>query len=646
MADLISFMKSVLEKKYHETALAVIDAVYHDVSGMLLKNEEILKNFNEILNRNKTAALGYSAFMALFNLTSLPLYGKTFLNLSLRERHEFLKRLIDSSFFVPRMIGVGASFPFKFGYVCSEKVHASLGVPYRKEKVCPEPEPRWMRQIAPASGFDSDETIEADVVVVGTGAGGAVVAKELAEKGFAVAIVESGEFFRREVFTGNPLDMVPMLYKGRGITGTIGNAVIPIQRANAVGGTTLINSATCFRTPERVLKEWVGMGLSDFTPQVLEPYFERVEKTISVQECEAKYIGPIGEVIRDGCTSLGYSCGPLKHNIIDCDGQGVCTQGCPKDAKQSTNLTYIPRALNSAAQLFTGFSAEDIIIEGGRAAGIRAVGKGKDGRRVMLTCRAKAVILSAGTFVSPVIIQKNGLARGSRWVGGNLSIHPCVFVGAMFPDRQMRNGESIPQGYMIDQFDEKGMRFEGGTPPFMVFSSLMPGIGNEYLEWVKSYDNVGIFGCMVKDTSTGFVKQGPFGSTLAYYNLSGRDTKSLIDAIVILGNVYFAAGASKIFLPVYNRPVIERACDLNSIYTRGLKPRDLMLSAFHAMGTARIGINSSVSAFDANHQCHWVPGLYVVDGSSIPTSLGVNPQETIMAMATRAADKIAPVLEG
>ena len=615
MEKLISFVSSMLEKKYHETALAVIDAVYHDAPDMLLKNKEILNNFEEILKRNRIAATGYSAFMVMFNLAAVLRYGRTFMSLDAKTRHEFIKNLVDSRFFVPRMIGVGASFPFKFGYVCSEKVHASIGVPYRKEKVCPEPEPRWMKQITPASGFDSDETIEADVVVVGTGAGGAVVAKELAEKGFAVAIVESGEFFRREVFTGNPLDMVPMLYQGRGITGTIGNAVIPIQRANAVGGTTLINSATCFRTPEGVLKEWVGMGLKDFTPEVLEPYFERVEKTISVQECEAKYIGPIGEVIRDGCASLGYSCGPLKHNIIDCDGQGVCTQGCPKDAKQSTNLTYIPRALNSAAQLFTAFRAEDIIIEGERAAGIRAVGTGRNGRSITLSLRAKAVILSAGTFASPVIIQKNGLARGSRWVGGNLTIHPCVFVGAMFPDRKMRNSESIPQGYMIDQFDGRGMRFEGGTPPFMVFASLMPGIASEYLEWVKSYDHVGIFGCMVKDTSAGFVRPGPFGSTLAYYNLSGRDTKSLIDAIVILGNVYFAAGASKVFLPVYDRPVIEKAEDLNSIYGRGLKPRDLMLSAFHAMGTARIGLNSGVSAFDANHQCHWVPGLFVVDGA-------------------------------
>jgi hypothetical protein len=645
MGKALSFVNALLGKKYHEAALAVIGAVYHDVPGMLLKNEDILKNFEEILNRNKMAAAGYNLFLVMFNLVPLLWRGKTFLGLKAEARHEFLKGLVSSRFFVSRMIGVIASFPFKFGYVCSEEVHSSLNVPFRKERSCPEPEPRWMRQITPASGFETDEAIEADVVVVGTGAGGAVVAKELAEKGYAVAIIEAGEFYRRESFTGNPLDMVPMLYKSQGITGTVGNAVIPIQRGNAVGGTTLINSATCFRTPEEVLNEWVGMGLSDFTPQAMAPYFERVEKTISVQECEAKYIGPIGEVIRDGCAHFGYSCRPLKHNIIDCDGQGVCTQGCPKDAKQSTNLTYIPRALNAAAQLFTGFEATEILTRGERATGIKAVGTGKNGRKVTLTCTARAVILSCGAFVSPLLIQKNRLTRGNRWVGKNLTIHPCVFVGGMFPDRVMRNSESIPQGYMIDQFDKKGLRFEGGTPPLMVFSSIMPGIGKEYIEWVASYDHVGIFGCMVKDTSTGFVKLGPAGIPLVYYSLSKRDTQSLIESIHILGDVYFAAGASKIFLPVFNDPIINDTRDLKNIYSRNLKPRDLILCAFHAAGTTRIGLSSSNSVLDTGHQCHRVPGLFVVDGSSIPTSLGVNPMETIMAMATRAADKIAPILD-
>jgi hypothetical protein len=157
MGKVISFVMALLEKGFHKTAPALIDAVFYDVPDMHLKNEDILKNFEEILNRNKTAAFGYTAFIMMFNLIPLMLYGKSFLMLSPEKRYEFLKRLIDSDFIVPRMIGVTASFPFKFGYVSSADVHGSLNVPYRKEKVCPEPEPRWMKQITPAAGFESDE---------------------------------------------------------------------------------------------------------------------------------------------------------------------------------------------------------------------------------------------------------------------------------------------------------------------------------------------------------------------------------------------------------------------------------------------------------------------------------------------------------
>lgn len=624
--------------------LALAGAVFYGSRGLPLTPAEIVKNWDELIAEAPLFKGLWRLLMGLFNLLPFPRYGVTFTQLDPAGRYAFLKGLADSRYFVPRMLGNGLSLPFKIAYAGSPEVHAALEIPYRKEKICPEPEPRWMRQINPAAGFAGDETIEADIVVVGTGAGGAVVAKELAEKGLAVAIIEAGGFHRREEFTGNPRDMIPLLYRAKGFTATLGNAIIPIQMGCAVGGTTLINSATCFRTPDEVLWRWVAMGLKDFTPERMAPYFERVEQTIHVQECEAKYIGPIGEVIRQGCERLGYSCGPLKHNTIDCDGQGICTQGCSKDAKQSTNLTYIPRALSAAAQLFTGFEVQEILTAGERAVGVRAAGVGRGGRPVRLTCHARAVVLAAGAFGSPVLIQRNRLVRGNRWIGRNLTIHPAVFVGALFPEREMRNHMSIPQGYMIDEFAHEGLRFEGGTPPFMVMAGILPGLGREYTDWVMAYHHVAIFGCMVKDTGTGYVRSGPGGYPLMLYNLTRADTQSLVRAMQILGRVYFAAGARKIFLPTFDHPVLDRPEQLERIAGRRWKARDMLLCAFHGLGTVRIGLSDALSAADTDHQLHRVPGLFVVDGSSIPTGLGVNPQESIMAVATRAAERIERII--
>jgi hypothetical protein len=209
----------------------------------------------------------------------------------------------------------------------------------------------------------------------------------------------------------------------------------------------------------------------------------------------------------------------------------------------------------------------------------------------------------------------------------------------------MKNPTSIPQGYMIDEFHNEGLMFEGGTAPFMVLASILPGLGKEYVDMINSYHNLAIFGCMVKDTSTGFVRPGIGDTPFIFYYLNKRDTASLVKALGILGKVFFAAGAEKLFLSTFDHPMVESLEHLEKTLQRKWTPKNLFLSAYHAIGTAKIGLTGKDSAIDTNHQCHNVPGLFVVDGSSVPSSLGVNPQETIMAVATRAAEKIAKLLD-
>ena len=625
------------------------DGVFHGSPDLALSAADVIAKIEtDLAKASPSVSLAVSALLNLFNLAPIIMFSslKTIYRMSPVERSTFLAKLLDSKLFLKRMLGLGLTMPFKIYYTSSPEVHAHLNIPYAKEKVLPEAEPRWMKQVFSAGTFNNDEFIEADVVVVGTGAGGAVVAKELAEKGFAVAMIEEGIYHKRHEFTGVSIEMMVKLWRMGGLISSIGNCVIPIPLGKAVGGTTLINSCTCFRAPDEILNKWVNDGLTDFTPEKMAPYFDRVEEHIHVETCDMKYVGPIGEVVADGCKKLGYNNhGPLRHNTIDCDGQGVCVLGCPKDAKQSTNISYVPKALGSAAQLFTGFKVEEIIMDGKRATGLNAYGIGKDGKKVKLTCKARAVVLACGSLLTPMVLQNNKLVLGNKWVGKNLSIHPCTYVAAVMPGRDMKNPYTIPQGYHVAEFEKEGIMLEGGTTPFSIIGSTLTGIGKEYTDLIGAYQNLAIFGIMIKDTSTGSVRQGPAGMPLIFYNMNREDTQKLFKAVMILTDIFKAAGAGKIILPTFDHPLVNTPTDLERARKKKWSAKDMILTAYHPVGTARIGTSRKDSAIDINHECHDVPGLFIVDGSAVRTSIGVNPMVTIMAMATRAADRIAKILE-
>src|SRR6185312_3175586 len=245
-----------------------------------------------------------------------------------------------------------------------------------------------------------DLAVECDVVVIGTGAGGAVVGRELAEAGLAVVFVEEGRYFDRSDFTGRSFEMQQKLYRRGGGTFSIGNVAIPIPLGQTVGGTTTVNSGTCYRTPDRVLHQWQhDLGLAELGPDGLAPYFERVESVLGVERSKAELMGGNGRVIARGCESLGFTKhGPLKRNAPECDGQGVCCFGCPTDAKRSTNVSYVPLALKAGAALFTGLRAERVMVDGGRAVGV--VARTTAGHA--LTVRARSVVVSCGAILTPL----------------------------------------------------------------------------------------------------------------------------------------------------------------------------------------------------------------------------------------------------
>jgi choline dehydrogenase-like flavoprotein len=525
--------------------------------------------------------------------------------------------------------------PLKLAHFDDPALYRKLGCVYRAELPRAEQKPAYMRDRVHGE-LTGDLAVECDVVVIGTGAGGAVVARELAEAGVAVVMVEEGRYFERADFTGRPFEMQNKLYRRGGSTFSVGNVPIPIPLGMTVGGTTTVNSGTCYRTPDRVLHDWVrDLGLDELSPEALGPSFERVEGVLGVERARAEFLGGNARVIARGCDALGLTKhGPLRRNAPACDGQGVCCFGCPTDAKRSTNVSYVPLALRAGAELFTSAKVTRILVESGRAAGVVA----RSGAHV-LTVRSKAVVVSCGAILTPLLLGAQHLGGASGELGKNLSIHPATGAIAEFHE-EILPWKGIPQGYAIEDLHDEGILYEGSSLPLEFTVSMTQLIGPRLVQLAEGFDRVSTFGFMVEDSSRGSVR-AVMGQPVIQYWLQEADIAHIKRGLDLLAQIYFAAGAHTVHTPIAGHDVLTSEADLQALRASRLHAWDLDLSAYHPLGTARMGRDPARSVVGPNHEVHDTPGLYVVDGAAVPTSLGVNPQVTIMALATRAAGKIA-----
>ena len=526
----------------------------------------------------------------------------------------------------------GAAASIKLVHFDDAKLYEQRRVPYFKGG--PAEPARWLEQVRPAAQGDEDE-IECDVVVIGTGAGGGAVGKELAAKGHAVVFLEEGDLHRRDSFRGRGLEAHTKLYRQHGGIFALGNNFIPVFMGRLVGGSTAVNTGTCFRTPRWVLDEWCERLDTDaFSAEKMSTFFDRVESELQVVTGPIEHLGGVARVIARGCDKLGWKHFPLRRNAPGCDGQGVCDFGCPSGARRSTDVSYVPSALKLGAVLRTGAKVERVLVENGHAIGVRA--RSTKTRRT-LTVRARAVVLSGGAIPSPLLLQGQGICNESGELGRNLSLHPAVAVSALF-DETIEQYKSVPQGYASDQFHREGILMLGATAPLDVAAAMFAFAGERLTQVMDDYDRIATFAAMVEDESRGRVRRAPNGAPVVTYALNDEDVSKLQRGIVAIGTIFFEAGAKKLFPLSPRVPLIERRDDLDRFARTKLRASDLMLTSFHPLGTCRMGKDPRRSVVDLDHQTHAVRDLYVVDGSTVPGPPSVNPQVTIMAMATRAAD--------
>jgi choline dehydrogenase-like flavoprotein len=486
---------------------------------------------------------------------------------------------------------------------------------------------------------DLDE--HAEVAVVGTGAGGAVVAAELAEAGLDVALLEEGDAHPPREHTGRPFERAQRLYRDLGLTGTIGNTFIPVPLGRAVGGTTVINSGTCWRAPEEVLERWEReRGIQGVARGGLTPEYERVEQAIGVTPVPEALLGPGATLFRRGAEALGLRGAVIPRNARGCRGTGVCVFGCPRGAKQSTDVAYVPRALAAGARLHVRARVERVVLENGRARGVIATRLGGDGRPAgTLRVAARRVVVAAGALLTPLLLARSALAPRGSQVGRHLRIHPAVRVLAVF-DHPVRAWEGVPQSYHLHELEPEGIVVQGMFVPPDVQAAAVPGAGPAHKERMAAYERMASFGALISERSSGRVLALGRRS-LAWYWLGRDDVRRLLRGVALVARVFFAAGAREVFPGVRQRPVVRAAAEAGALERLPARARDLDLMAFHPMGTARLGADPAASATDPSGRLRGVDGVYVADASLLPTSTRVNPQLTIMALATRVAAGIA-----
>ena len=479
-----------------------------------------------------------------------------------------------------------------------------------------------------------------EVCVVGSGAGGAVVAKELTEAGFQVTIIEEGGDFTPEDYTGRSTEMFPLLYRDGGLTVALGSPVVLIPVGRCLGGTTVINSGTCFRCPEAILERWKQeFGLTTISPDSLAPHFDRVEKILNVSPATLDTLGANNLVFKRGAEALGYQGKPLSRNTRNCEGCGTCAMGCQIGAKLDMRMTYIPSASEQGAQIYTNALVEKVMFQNRRVTGVsgRFITNGNHPTGHSFEVHAPIVILAAGALHTPVLLRKNRTGALRSHIGKHLHIHPAIRVGALF-EEQIEGWKGIPQGYCVEEFEREGIRIEGIFVPPDVASVMFPHIGIPHKEIMSRFAHLATFGLMISDTSTGRVSPGLGGRPLIFYQINREDTRRIVRGIKIISDIYFAAGATAVFPHIYGFESLSRRDEITGIEEERVHPTQLELSAFHPMGTCRMGADPKTSVLTEHLEVHGAPGLFASDASVFPSSLGVNPQITIMAFATRLAE--------
>lgn len=482
--------------------------------------------------------------------------------------------------------------------------------------------------------FDSDklatdETVTCDVVVIGSGAGGAAAAWQLTQKGLSVAILEEGRKFEPHQLSTKQSWALRNLYAERGTMLALGNIFLPMARGRVVGGSTFLNAAICFRTPDAILNGWVkDSGVEWADPKSLAPTFEEVERAIGVAKTRPDQAKAHSLLFKAGVDALRLEGDFISRNAAACIGCGICQFGCPMGFKGSVDRNLIPLSLINGAALFPCTRAASLIVENGAAVGVEAYGVDPmtEERQRKLTFRCKKVFLCGGAIGTPTFLLRNGLANSSGLVGENLRVHLAAGVVARF-DQVVDMWHGAQQGYYAP--------LPGSNAVMETFSATPEIFATQYSEYskpLKKLRGLAACGIMIGDVSKGRVRPGNLESRSSLsYDVVREDNLTLLKGFEHISRIYFAAGAVDVHLGIPALGPMTKMSEVEKVTRRTDMPFDeLAQYASHPMGTARMHADKKLGVVKPDGETHDLRNLVIADASVFPTSLGVNPQISVM----------------
>lgn len=507
-------------------------------------------------------------------------------------------------------------------------------------------------RITQGPDITADVAEACDVCIIGSGAGGGILAAGLMERSLDVVMLEAGGYHTRRDFDLHEQTAFPMLYQGRGGRSTV-DLAISILQGRSVGGGTTINWTTCFRTPERILAHWQAHhGIEGLDAASLAPHFEAVEARLNIHTWPEAAANANNRKLLDGCRKLGWEASPLRRNVKGCANSGFCGMGCPVDGKQSQHVTSIPDAVAAGMRLYSDVEVRRLVHDGRSVSEVHGVvmerGRDRDTRHRVVV-RPKVVALCGGAINSPVLLLRSELNPNGR-VGARTFLHPVVALAGIYDDEvapYFGAPQSIGSHQFIDRGPSKVGYFFEAAPMHPMLTASAAGIFADALdELMRSLPHIsGLLALHVDgllpgdDGGTTILR--PDGRPGVEYPVAPALVEAMRDSHRTLTQVHLAAGAREVGT-LHSDPLrIRSEADLPRLADARYGALEHAIFSAHQMGGCAMGPDPTRSVVGTDHRHHTVENLYVVDGSVLPTALGVNPSHTIYGLAHRARDFVA-----
>jgi choline dehydrogenase-like flavoprotein len=500
---------------------------------------------------------------------------------------------------------------------------------------------------------DGDElALEADVCIVGSGAGGGVIAGTLAKAGLKVCVVEAAGYFNESDFNQLELSAYENMY-WRGGPNPTADFNVTVYAGAGLGGGTVINWTNCLRTRPWVREQWASEhGLEGIDGPEYDRHLDAIFDRLQVNDRCSDFNGP-HQRMKEGAEELGWSFQTILRNAdeerYDPASAAYIGFGDQSGSKLSTQKTYLQDAFDEGADILVRCFVDRVLVENGRAAGVEGTWTDPEtGRRARVTVRAPQVVVACGSLESPALLRRSEI--GGPAAGNYLRIHPCTAIFGIYGEDQ-KAWWGPPQAGLIDEFaaieDGYGFLVESTQYAPALVGSALPFTGaRRHKEMMERVPYGGTFIGLLRERGHGHVEVDRDGQAVPYYSLDDeldiRNTHKAIDAQTRL---HAAAGAREIQPMAAGAPRWREGDDLEACIERWqrvpLRAGGFRLFCAHQMGTCRMGKDPSTSVAGPWGELHDTKGVWIGDGSAFPTASGTNPMISIMALARRTAEAIA-----